>query len=431
MTTGYGLGWENEGIQGSVPYWTAEPSVEIVTNLAYQHLELSVDEIAESAVKFQFGGTFNKLYAIECPRESFFLRVTLPVDPHFKTLSETATIRLLKSRKLVPVPRIIASDASADNVLKFEWTLMERVAGVPLEEMWSSLGWDAKVTLVKDIASILAQLFELRYNCIGNLFRVADVSNTSQNPSEKDAAGSCYLVDRLVSMLFFFNKRLALNVPRGPFASSRDWIDAKLQILEGECKSRIESGDADKDYFEDLEEALELIARLRKNVPTFFPLDSSTSEEFALHHGDISRANLIVDETGKLQALVDWECVSVMPLWKGCQIPSFLITRERTEPLDLGTYDLTDENTLYYEHFDEWQCTHLRKILLDEMEQLAPQWKMEYDTAHSKRDFDQAVECSDGGWGMVMAKIWLDFFEAGGDYLGMSDAWDRKLGIVR
>lgn len=33
----------------------------------------------------------------------------------------------------------------------------------------------------------------------------------------------------------------------------------------------------------------------------------------------------------KLQALIDWECVSIMPLWKACQIPSFIDILKRTE----------------------------------------------------------------------------------------------------
>lgn len=430
MSSNYGLGWKTEGIFGPEPYWAAVPSVEIIAHLTHQHLELSSDEIAKTSVEFKFGGAFNKLYAIECPRGSFFMRVSLPVDPHFKTLSETATLRLLKSQTSIPVPRIIASNASADTELKFEWILMERVAGVPLEDVWSSLSWDTKVALVKDVARILAQMSELRYSRIGNLFRIADLLDKSEHPSELDATGSSIVVDRIVSMTFFFNERLTLDVPRGPFASSRDWLDAKLQIMEGECKRHLESGNADEDDIEDLERALRLNARLRTHFSTFFPIDTSTTEEFALHHDDITRQNLIVDATGKLQALVDWECVSVMPLWKGCRIPSFLQTQKRMKKLDLDNYDLNDEDTLYYEHLDEYECTHLRGILLDEMAQLAPRWRIEHDTTRSKEDFDQAVDNCDGGWGMKMAENWITLFEAGGEYLNMNDAWDHTMGLT-
>ena len=45
--------------------------------------------------------------------------------------------------------------------------------------------------------------------------------------------------------------------------------------------------------------------------------------EFALHHNKISRYNLILDTKGKLQALVDWKCVSVRPKLRLEQILSF------------------------------------------------------------------------------------------------------------
>lgn len=430
MTSNYGLEWKENGIHGPEPCWTVEPSVEIIASLAHQHLELSDDEIAQTSVEFRFGGAFNKLYAIECPRGSFFLRVTLPVDPRFKTLSETATIGLVGSQTSVPVPRIIASNASAENDLKFEWILMDRVPGVPLEDVWPLLSWEVKVALVKEVARILAQLFELRYNRIGNLFRVSDLADASKDPSEYDGAGSAVVVDRIVSIMFFFNERLKLEVPRGPFASSRDWIDAKLQIMEGECKRCMESVDADEDDIEDMERALRLIARLKGHFSTFFPLDHSESEEFVLHHDDVSRHNLIVSTTGELQGLVDWECVSTMPLWKACQVPTFIESMKRTEKPDWNEYF---EDTLHAEHLDEYECTLLREIFMDEMEQLAPWWKIEHEKGQRKVDYEQAVDNCDAGYGISMAENWVKFFEAGagGDYLNMSDAWDRNLGIER
>ena len=61
-------------------------SIDTVTEIVYHHLRLSPDEIAQTAVNFQFEGAFNKLNAIECPRVSFFMRGSLIVGPHFKTL---------------------------------------------------------------------------------------------------------------------------------------------------------------------------------------------------------------------------------------------------------------------------------------------------------------------------------------------------------
>ena len=87
------LSWE-ESIQGWAPTWTTEPDEAIVGRLAYRHLNLTHEEIQESTTTFEFQGAFNKLYGINCPKGAFFMRVTLSVDPAYKTLSEVATITL-------------------------------------------------------------------------------------------------------------------------------------------------------------------------------------------------------------------------------------------------------------------------------------------------------------------------------------------------
>lgn len=132
------------------------------------------------------------------------MRVSLPVHPRFKTLSEVATIALLRSPTSVPVPHILASSSTSDNELKFEWILMERIPGIRLGDIWPSLTWDAKVSCVKEIAIIMAQLFEIRYDSIGNLFNAKDLSIDSECTGQQVAAKSNLMVlDQIVSMKFF------------------------------------------------------------------------------------------------------------------------------------------------------------------------------------------------------------------------------------
>lgn len=420
MDSSYGLGWKDE-LMGPRPIWTTDPSVEIVAEIAHRHLELSADEIARTKTRFEFQGAFNKLYAVECPRGSFFMRISLPVDPQFKTLSEVATIGLLQSHTSVPVPRIIASNSTNDNKLKFEWILMERVHGIPLGDIWIPLTWDGKISCVKEVASIMAQLFELRYDSIGNLFNAKDLPIASEHTSHKS---DVVVLDRIVSMVFFWNTHLKSDVPRGPFASSKDWLDAKFRLMEEDCQHVLESQDADEDDIKDKKVAQHLLGRLRKQLLSFFPSLTDEREEFALHHSDISQHNLIVDSKGKLQALVDWECVSVMPLWKGCQIPSFIDTPERTQRPNSEIYATNTEDSddnLYKEHLDEFECTSLREYFLEEMARLKPQWIEEYQKSTAKVDFDLALENCDGLFGTGMVRTWLDRVEAGKEYRRLRD----------
>ncbi|MCJ1470084.1 hypothetical protein MMC07_008729 [Pseudocyphellaria aurata] len=426
MNSCYGLEWKNE-LLGPRPIWTADPSLEVIAKFAHLHLNLSPEEIARTTTEFQCQGAFNKLYAVESPRGSFFMRISLPVDPGFKTMSEVATIALLQSHTSVPVPQIIASSPTSDNELKFEWILMKRVPGLPLADIWVTLPWDAKVSCVNDVAGVMAQLFQLRYDSIGNLFNVKDLPTVSDRKNYSDAAEPDLVVlDRIVSMVFFWNTHLKSNVPRGPFASSKDWLNARFQLMEEDCRRVLESQDADEDDIEDMEAAQKLLERLRIQLHSFFPSNSNDREEFALHHHDISQQNLIVDSKGKLQALVDWESVSVMPLWKGCQIPSFIDTCERIERPNPDNYTKDTEGGdggLYEEHLHEFECTCLRAHFLAEMARLAPLWIVEYENSAPKVDFDLALENCDDLFGTGMVRTWLDRVEAGDKYRRLEDIW--------
>ena len=410
MDSTYGLGWKND-----VPIWTVRPSDERIADVAHRHLHLSADEIARTTTKLEFQGSYNRLYAVECPRGSFLMRLALPVDPHFKTLSEVATIAVVRSRTTVPVPHIIASNSN-NNELKFEWILMERVPGVPLVRAWDSLPWDAMVSCVKEVAGIMAQLFEVRYDSIGNLYHAKDLPVASHASKQRGNPKNAVVVDRIVSSAFFWKTHLKSNVHRGPFASSEDWLDAKVQLMEEDLTRISKSEDADQDEIEKAEKARRLLDRLRKNISYFF--NFYDREEFALHHSDIHQHNLILDpKTGKLQALVDWECVSVMPLWKVCQIPKFIHSKERKEKPLSEYYDTgTDGELLYAAHLYDYEDTRLREEFLAEMARLAPQWIEEHQKSKMKMDFERALWWSDDFTKTERVSAWLDHIEAGEEY---------------
>lgn len=178
----------------------------------------------------------------------------------------------------------------------------------------------------------MAQLFELKYDSIGNLFDAKDLPIASEYKSQDNAVESNGLAHgRIVSTVLFWNTHLKSDIPRARFATSKYWLEAIFQLMEEDCKHVLESQDAEEDDIEDMEVAQQLLKPLRIQLLSFFTSIADDRKEFALHHNEISRHNFIFHPKGKIQALVDWECVSVMPLWKGCQIPSFIDTPERTE----------------------------------------------------------------------------------------------------
>ena len=122
---------------GLEPRWTKEPDIEIIRELAQEHLGHDMEASIE--VAFLAQGAFNKLYKITVADAACLMRVSLPVYPKLKTQSEVATINFIRKETEMPAPQIIAFDADSQNPLGFELILMELMPGVPLRKRWRKI----------------------------------------------------------------------------------------------------------------------------------------------------------------------------------------------------------------------------------------------------------------------------------------------------
>lgn len=106
-----GLRWK-ENLWGDLePEWTIEPNINIIAQIARR--ELRIPEEVACEVNFLASGAFNKVYTIQVGDDTciqHIMRVSLPVQPHFKTMSETATITYIRHHTDIPAPKVWASD---------------------------------------------------------------------------------------------------------------------------------------------------------------------------------------------------------------------------------------------------------------------------------------------------------------------------------
>jgi len=477
-----GLEWERR-IWGVKPRWKKEPDIGIIQNIAQTHLiSLTSDHNIQSGVEFFGQGAFNKLYKITSPAGVFIMRVSLPVDPRYKTLSEVCTLDFVRANTDIPVARVFAFDNDNSNELGFEWILMEMVPGNTLESRWRKLSWEAKQSLTKRIAHFQAQLFGLPFRGIGNIYEKDTKGASSVLPIPKPE--SRFFVSRIVSMFFFWEKRLRWNIPRGPFKRSRDWLDARLDLLsrdqdgivarirkktanrlpehsqnieqpephevdekavnsgkdmlrpdldDDDDVSEVDSEDEDRIY--DAEKIKCLVEKLRVMLDRVFPGSKTTEadeeqEASILFHDDLNFHNVLVDDSGNITAVIDWECVSTLPLWRACQLPSFLGDQDRLERPNRQDYGEATESDLenderaeddhldsegmgivYWEHLLEWEQTQLRQIFLEEMGTIEPRWLEEHKHGIDKAEFEQAILYCDDNHSAV-AK-WIEQYEKG------------------
>lgn len=419
-----GLIWE-PGLWGSSPKWTFEPSLKAVAEAVYDHLKLSSAEVADASIEFFSQGAFNKLYAVTCPRGAYLLRVTLPVDPVFKTASEVATLHMISRYTSIPVPTIFGYDVSRANPMRFEWTLMDRMPGVTLDKAWPGMSWPAKYRFVYSMVDVLSQLFSrTNSNAIGNIYHADDFRLLGDSHRTLLEMSPAYLLGRVVSMGFFWEKHIVQDIPRGPFLTSQQWLLTRLALTQSDANA-VMANSRDEDELEDAEATLDLISRLMKCIPKRFPSEVEDSGSLAccIRHDDLSRHNILVDpENGTLAGIVDWECVQFVPIWNACQIPVFLHSNDRSEEPVYLSYKHNADGTpgeLYIRHQLEYEQTVLRTAFLERMAQVNPVWTKVYETSGEKLDLCFCVEHCDNVFCLDEIRKWLDNQAAGGEYYSL------------
>ncbi|KAK3066693.1 hypothetical protein LTR53_016853 [Teratosphaeriaceae sp. CCFEE 6253] len=391
-----GLAWIEDDFGFVQPQWTREPEIEAIRRAVH---EVKPSQTVE--ISFLAQGGFNKLYDVVIDGQTSIFRVSLPVDPQHKTRSEVATMSWARAHTALPVPEVLAYRDSRENEAAFEWILMTKLPGRVYADVWKSVPFSSKETLVRQLAAYSATLFRKQMRGVGNIY-TSEGSSTDPHAPE---------VEQIVSMHFFWADHLSLgSVSQGPFACSRDWISARLSLTEHDqtkVKQKVQAKeDADSDDEDEVEDAgktLKIIDRLRAQLGTFFPTQDSDgnpiSEPSMLFHDDMNNHNILVDDSGALTGVIDWECVSALPLWRACDYPAFLESRDEEADIRLTNSrpynDEGEENDIYWERLLFFELTKLRTCFLDEMSRLEPGWMKVYKESQALRDFNAAVHDCD------------------------------------
>lgn len=118
-----------------------------------------------------------------------------------KTMNEVSTVDWISRTTNIPVPRVIAYQSSRENPIGFEWITMTRMPGRPLKELWRSLSFSAKTSLVGESAAYSTCLFQNQLQGIGNLYEIA--SDNSPLFEKEHLRKGLPDMGRIVSMHFF------------------------------------------------------------------------------------------------------------------------------------------------------------------------------------------------------------------------------------
>ncbi|KAI3330305.1 phosphotransferase enzyme family-domain-containing protein [Ustulina deusta] len=409
-----GLAWVKDGL-GLYPTWRFEPTIESIVAT----LKIAISFNQEYDVLFLHEGTFSKLYDVSFGNQAFVMRVSLPVHPHAKTEAEVATLDWVRQHTHLPVPRVTAYDSSRNNPLGFEWILMTKIEGKPLSERWWSVTPGSKERVVKEIAAFSASTFGQPFRGgIGGIYKaVSDAGSRAFVVGERAGDG---------------------RRTRGPFGETCDWMKGRLRLASSDLESRL-ADVVEEDGKETLQRMLDITGRIERLMPKFIPSFTSpqascTSEKEVeldnaektpvstmLCHDGLSLDNILVNDDGILAGVVDWQCISCLPLHDSCQFPAFLQHANDRFAEPVGKYYLAHEDDgphpAYFRDRKRYEMTRLRRLYIEEMMDRAPGfvdvWRNE--TSANLRDYEAAVQNCDNEFAIGPVEEWVEAMEHGRD----------------
>jgi len=305
---------------GPVPRWPVDPDISVIESLSRNCLKILIERRLN--VIFLAEGAFNKLYTISISSDGgvesrlpYVFRVTLPVEPFYKTASEVATLSYVREHTSLPVPRIIAYNSTTENELGFEWILMEKIPGVSLKSVWHKMGMEVKERETRLVARYVQQLYDrCSFDVIGNLYFREDLLDGTVRtvPTTDDR----FVIGPIVTAFMFAGgRKLRLLRNLGPYSDDGEYM-AALTDAEVEDMKFLQSPEArayddfDEDVAKDAPVIVEALRDLQEFRATLFPSQPPS----ALSHHDLTLSNILVDPaTFEVTGIVDWECTGTRP----------------------------------------------------------------------------------------------------------------------
>lgn len=361
---------------------------------------------------------------------------------------------------MFPVPNVIAYDESDDNELGRSWIAREYIPGAKLYDRWGALSMEQKQSITRDLARYLAQLYRIRFDKIGSL--VYDVRDDTPSPaftltdwrpllvlwcwfwswlswSWSAGVNSVTLTPPTRRRSTSFpsrNNKIAVgkdpsitypDLQKGPFTNARDWFSSRLQQ---NIRNNLTLAEDDVNWADEcstiISESIRWTEYLRQRPSVAHRERSTTICHF------IRDSSIVISDDGELAGLVNWDNLSVCPLWVATAIPDALLTNDNETSMtfeeftesqstqfspaehvmileayaksiahlvstgsDLDNparyphypYRIANHIQLHFRKLEMYEKTRLRDLFLTTMSTLAPDWV----TVHSRRKMDTAI----------------------------------------
>ncbi|OOQ91447.1 phosphotransferase enzyme family protein [Penicillium brasilianum] len=254
--------------------------------------------------------------------------------PHFTTASEVATMDFARRVLDTPVPRVYAWNSQArTHPVGAEFIIMDKVAGVPLSQVWSTMELTQKLEVLVAVTRLQKQWLGVSFSHYGSLYYTGDAQPPAGNYFIKDGkavSDSEFVIGPATGRGWCDAGRSTLDVDRGPWASLTQYLQAigmretkAIQCLKPPKQIALFCGP--KLYQPDTEKKNTALACYRRIVDALDPQDTAITRP-RLWHDDLHGYNVFVDphDPGKITGIIDWQSSHISSLFNHNADPAFL-----------------------------------------------------------------------------------------------------------
>ncbi|KAK0383956.1 hypothetical protein NLU13_8045 [Sarocladium strictum] len=240
--------------------------------------------------------------------DELILRVSGRHLPNIKTRNEVGVMTWIRRNTKIPIPEIVAWDATSDNPIGHEYTLLRKASGVAMSDVYTELTEEQQLHVLHQLIDYLTELHSFQWDGIGGLVL------------KDDAVGDAVILSQVVDETFWQTLDVAqfwnpgdstdsLNI-KGPYSTYLDLVCARIQ-KSVDLIQKHESLVFMRDAVPRIDALLSNLStrRMQSDDP-----DALNQVKLRLAHKDLHFANILVDPlTADITAILDWEFAGVVP----------------------------------------------------------------------------------------------------------------------